>query len=162
TERFAAFDTWKDRHGAFVREYLLRFSHYVLSTTPVVAYDLVAVDHAMEWGYAWEAGPFKQMDLLGLDVLRRGFAELGLDEPSLLREARGGFSSSDESKVLSLAGGYEPVPTEHDEIRLATFHSPANRERSLLEDSDDASLIDVGNGVAVIEFHSKMNTLSDR
>ena len=161
-ERFAAFDTWTDRHGAFVREYLLRFSHYVLTTTPLIAYDLVAVDHAMEWGYAWDAGPFKQMDLLGLDVLRRGFAELGLDEPALLREVNGGFYTSDGAQVLSLSGGYEPVPTEPGEIRLSTFHSPSNRERSVLEHSDDASIVDVGNGVAVIEFHSKMNTLSDR
>ena len=36
----------------------------------------------------WEAGPFKQMDFLGLDFLRRGFAELGLDEPALLRGRR--------------------------------------------------------------------------
>ena len=51
----------------------------------------------MEWGYAWEAGPFKQMDLLGADVLRRGFVELGLDEPALLREATDGFYSTDGS-----------------------------------------------------------------
>jgi 3-hydroxyacyl-CoA dehydrogenase len=50
--RFAALRDWTGREGAFVKEYLLRFSHYVLTTTPVVAYDLVAVDHAMEWGYA--------------------------------------------------------------------------------------------------------------
>ena len=161
-ERFAAFNGWTDRHGAFVREYLLRFSHYVLATTPLIAYDLVAVDHAMEWGYAWEAGPFKQMDLLGADVLRRGFAELGLDEPALLREGQGGFYTSDGGQVLSLSGGYQPVPTEAGEIRLAAFHAPANRERSVLEHSDDASVIEVGNGVAVLEFHSKMNTLSDR
>jgi 3-hydroxyacyl-CoA dehydrogenase len=160
-ERFPAFDIWKDRHGAFVREYLIRFSHYVLTTTPLIAYGLVAVDQAMEWGYAWDAGPFKQMDLLGLDVLRRGFVEFGLDEPALLREVNGGFYSSDGTQVLSLSGGYEPVPTEAGEIRLATFHSPVNRERSVLEHSDDASVIDVGNGVAVLEFHSKMNTLSE-
>src|SRR5512132_2727628 len=80
-QRFAAFRDWHDREGAFVREYLLRFSHYVLNTTPAIAYDIAAVDHAIEWGYAWEAGPFKQMDLLGAEFLRRGFAELGLDEP---------------------------------------------------------------------------------
>ncbi len=161
-ERFAAFDGWTDRHGAFVREYLLRFSHYVLTTTPLVAYDLVGVDRAMEWGYAWEAGPFKQMDLLGADVLGRGFAELGLDEPALLREAKGGFYSGDGSQVLSLSGGYELVPTKPGELRLATFHAPANRARRVLEESDDASVVDAGNGVAVLEFHSKMNTLSDR
>jgi 3-hydroxyacyl-CoA dehydrogenase len=158
-QRFAAIRDWRDREGAFVREYLLRFSHYVLSTTPAIAYDLTAADHAMEWGYAWDAGPFKQMDLLGLDFLRRGFAELGLDEPALLREVTGGFYSADGLQVLALNGGYEPVPREPGEIRLAELHLPANRERRVLDHSDDASLLDAGQGVAILEFHSKMNTL---
>jgi 3-hydroxyacyl-CoA dehydrogenase len=160
-DRFAAMRDWKDREGAFVREYLLRFSHYVLSTTPVIAYDLAAVDHAMEWGYAWEVGPFKQMDLLGAEFLRHGFADLGLDEPALLREARDGFYSADGTRVLSLSGGYEEVPREAGEIRLAALHLPTNRERHVLEHSNDASMLDVGQGVAVVEFHSKMNTLGE-
>jgi 3-hydroxyacyl-CoA dehydrogenase len=158
-QRFAAMRDWNDREGAFVREYLLRFSHYVLSTTPTIAYDLTAVDHAMEWGYAWDAGPYKQMDLLGLDFLRRGFADLTLDEPALLREVTGGFYTSDGAQILALAGGYEAVPREPDEIRLAELHLPSNRDRRVLEHSDDASLLDAGHGVAVLEFHSKMNTL---
>lgn len=159
-ERFAALRSWADREGAFVKEYLLRFSHYVLSKTPEVAYDIPSVDHAMEWGYAWEAGPFKQMDMLGVDYLRRGFAELGLDEPSLLREAKDGFyARGDATRVLSLSGGYEEVPSDPGEIKLAPFHSPERSARSVLEHNEDASLIDVGNGVAVLEFHSKMNTL---
>jgi len=160
-QRFAAFRDWRDREGAFVREYLLRFSHYVLNTTPAIAYDIAAVDHAIEWGYAWEAGPFKQMDLLGAEFLRRGFAELGLDEPALLREAANGFYSADGTQVLALSGGYEPIPRDSDEIRLAELHLPVNRERRVLEENDDASLLDAGNGVAVLEFHSKMNTLGE-
>jgi len=160
-ERFAALRDWTGREADFVKEYLLRFSHYVLSTTPKIAYDLPAVDHAMEWGYAWDAGPFKQMDMLGADFLRRGFAELGLDEPALLREARDGFYSADGTQVLALRGGYEEVAQDPGTITLASLHGPAGRERHVLEHSDDASLIDVGNGVAVIEFHSKMNTLGE-
>jgi 3-hydroxyacyl-CoA dehydrogenase len=160
-ERFAAMRDWTGREGAFVKEYLLRFSHYVLSTTPKIAYDLSAVDHAMEWGYAWEAGPFKQMDMLGSDFLRRGFADLGLDEPALLREARDGFYSADGTQVLALRGGYEEVPHDPGAIALAALHGPARRERHVLEHTDDASLVDVGNGVAVLEFHSKMNTLGE-
>src|SRR3954469_1422886 len=82
-DRFAAIRDWKGKYGDFAREYLLRFSHYVLETSPVVAYDIPAVDHAMEWGYAWELGPFKQMDLLGADFLKAGFAKLGLRIPML-------------------------------------------------------------------------------
>jgi 3-hydroxyacyl-CoA dehydrogenase len=160
-ERFAAFRDWNDREGAFVREYLLRFSHYVLTTTPLIAYDIPSVDHAMEWGYAWDVGPFKQMDMLGVDFLRKGFADLGLDEPALLREATTGFYSPDGTQVLSLSGGYEDVKRDAGDVRLAEFHTPRNRGRRILEHNDDASLVDAGQGVAVIEFHSKMNTLGE-
>ena len=64
------------KYGDFVRNYLLRMSHYVLKTTPSIAYDIVSVDRAIG-GYAWEAGPFQQMDALGHDFLRDGFARLG-------------------------------------------------------------------------------------
>ena len=159
--RFAEFREWTDREGAFVREYLLRFSHYVLTTTPSISYDLPSVDHAMEWGYAWDIGPLKQMDLLGAEFLRRGFAELGLDEPGLLRDAKLGFYSTDGTQVLSLSGSYEKLPREPGEIRLAELHLASNRERRVLEHSSDASLLDAGDGVAVLEFHSKMNTLGE-
>jgi 3-hydroxyacyl-CoA dehydrogenase len=160
-ERFTAFRDWSGREGAFVKEYLLRFSHYVLMTTPLIAYDLVAVDRAMEWGYAWDAGPFKQMDLLGAEFLRRGFAELDLEEPALLREAGDGFYSADGAQVLALRGGYEEIPHEAGEFRLGELHLAAKRERHVLEHSNDASVLDLGNGVAVLEFHSKMNTLGE-
>ena len=160
-ERFASLRAWADREGEFVKEYLLRFSHYVLTTAPSVAYDIPSVDHAIKWGYAWEAGPFEQMDMLRADFLRRGFSELGLDEPGLLREVRGSFYSEDGTQVLSLSGGYEDIPREEGVIHLAELHSPRNRERRVLEHDEDASLLDLGNGVALLEFHSKMNTLGE-
>src|ERR1051326_2285035 len=111
-ERFAAIRDWKGKYGDFAREYLLRFSHYVLETSPRIAYDIAAVDHAMEWGYAWELGPFKQMDLLGKQFLVDRFSSLGLNIPPLLTKAEKGFYRHDEGadEMLSLSGaGYEPV-----------------------------------------------------
>ena len=161
-ERFAAIREWDggDRYAAFVQEYLLRFSHYVLATAPVVARDIPSVDNAMVWGYAWEAGPFEQMDLLGPDYLAKGFARLSLDEPDLLRCARdgSGFFSENGTKALAFENGYQTIERPAGEIRLADYHRASSRSR-VLEDSRDASLIDVGSGVAVLEFHSKLNTL---
>ncbi|HEY5059942.1 MAG TPA: enoyl-CoA hydratase/isomerase family protein, partial [Gemmatimonadaceae bacterium] len=158
-KRFAVIGDWTDTHGEFVREYLLRFSHYVLVTTPAIAYDIPAVDNAMEWGYAWEAGPFKQMDMLGAQFLRAGFARLGLAEPPLLRDAARGFYADGGATVLSLGGGYQTVTHEPGEIRLDELKSLGKRSERVLEDSSDASLVAADGGVAVLEFHSKMNTL---
>ena len=158
-ERFAAVRELEGRYGEFAREYLLRFSHYVLEKTPLVAYDLVSVDRAMEWGYAWEIGPFKQMDLLGLDFLRDGFARLGLPTPPLLTKARKSFyqHSGDEPLYLADDGSYARVPELPGTIHLAS----QKRWRRVLETSNDATLVDIGDGVAALEFHSKMNTLGE-
>ena len=160
-ERFAAIRDWKGKYGDFAREYLLRFSHYVLKTSPMIAYDIPAVDHAMEWGYAWELGPFRQMDLLGTAFLREGFAKLGLDVPPLLARAANGFyKKSPESMVLSLdGGGYAPVAVDRDVFALALVRKASGHSNNpKLASSKDATVWDAG-GVAIIEFHSKMNSL---
>jgi 3-hydroxyacyl-CoA dehydrogenase len=153
-ERFAAFRDWSDREGGFVREYLLRFSHYVLETAPKIAYDIASIDHAIEWGYAWEAGPFRQMDLLGVDWLRKGFRELGLSEPELLKRATKGFYTDGDRSALALdGGGYEAVERDADALRLGDLQ--------ILEKSPDAAVLDAGSGVLVLEFTSKMNSLGE-
>jgi 3-hydroxyacyl-CoA dehydrogenase len=158
-ERFKGIRELEGRYGDFAREYLLRFSHYVLAKTPEIAYDIVSVDRALEWGYAWDIGPFKQMDLLGLDFLREGFKRLGLNEPQLLSRAQGSFytESGKETLALDPEGGYSPVAELPGTIHL----SSQRRWKRILETSNDATLVDVGDGVAVLEFHSKMNTLGD-
>ena len=155
------------KYGDFAREYLLRFSHYVLQTAPVIAYDIPAVDHAMEWGYAWELGPFKQMDLLGADFLTKGFAAFGLKTPPLLERANEGFyKKGGELTVLSLddvaksgTARYVPVPVERDVFSLELVrHTSGHSNDPKLAHSDDATVWNAG-GVAVLEFHSKMNSL---
>src|SRR4051812_26789374 len=81
------------KYGEFVRNYLLRMSHYVLRTTPEVAHDLVSVDRAIEWGYAWDAGPFQQMDAIGDEFLSEGFKRLNLAPPPSVAQAKavGGY-----------------------------------------------------------------------
>jgi 3-hydroxyacyl-CoA dehydrogenase len=156
-ERFAALKKTKNKYGDFARTYLLRLSHFILERTPDVAYDIPSVDRAMEWGYAWEAGPYKQMDMLGLDFLRDGFSKLNLAEPDLLKKAKAGFYAENGAKVLQLDGSYASVPGIPGAISL----SRARAQQRVLAESSDASLLDLGDGVACLEFHSKMNTLGE-
>jgi 3-hydroxyacyl-CoA dehydrogenase len=147
------------KYGDFVRNYLLRMSHYVLKTTPSIAYDLVAVDRAIEWGYAWEAGPFQQMDALGHDFLREGFARLGLDVPPLLAAAKDGAfyrAGTDGWSYLTFDGSYAPVPPVPGQIALEQLRA---RKGAVVESSRDANLLDLGDGVLLLEARSKMNTM---
>jgi 3-hydroxyacyl-CoA dehydrogenase len=146
-------------YGDFVRDYLLRISHYVLATTPAIAYDIVSVDRALEWGYAWEAGPFRQMDALGHDFLRAGFARLGLGVPPLLDAAKGGAFYHREpagTTYLTLAGDYAPVPPVPGQIALDAVRA---RPSGVVERSADAQLLDIGDGVLLLEPRTKMNVM---
>ena len=147
------------KYGEFVRNYLLRMSHYVLKTTPAIAYDIVSVDRAIEWGYAWEAGPFQQMDSLGHDFLREGFAQLGLDLPPLLEKTKNGAffaPGGTGGTYLAMDGSYAPVPPVPGQIALDVVRA---RKGAVVERSKDANLLDLGDGVLLLEARSKMNTM---
>jgi 3-hydroxyacyl-CoA dehydrogenase len=133
-QRLAKIRDLPGKYGEFARTYLLRLSYFVLMRTPQVAYDVPSVDSAMEWGYAWEAGPFRQMDMLGLPFFKTGFKKMKVKEPPLLAKARRSFYKKGEGRVTSLGG-------------------------KALAQSNDARLVDLGDGVVCLEFRSKMNTL---
>ena len=154
-ERFVRAKATSGKYGDFMRAYLVRLSHFVLERTPQLAYDLPSVDRAMEWGYAWEAGPFKQMDMLGLDFLRAEFRKMKLGEPDLLRAAKGTFYADGGAQVMRLDGSAGPVEQIPGAIVLDDLH----RRGKVLQESRDAALLDLGDGVACLEFRGKMNTL---
>ncbi|MEX2179009.1 MAG: 3-hydroxyacyl-CoA dehydrogenase/enoyl-CoA hydratase family protein [Gemmatimonadaceae bacterium] len=156
-QRFAAVRDLSGTYGEFARAYLLRLSHFVLERTPDIAYDLPSVDRGMEWGYAWEAGPYRQMDLLGLDFVRAGFKKHKLAPPPLLGMAKKSFYADGGTTVLQLDGSYAAVPPVANSVSLAA----ARRAREPFFESADASLVDLGDGVACFEFHSKMNTIGE-
>jgi 3-hydroxyacyl-CoA dehydrogenase len=99
------------------------------------------------------------MDMLGLPFVQSGFKRLGLETPAMLARAQGTFYHEAGHELLHLSndGGYARVPEIPGTIRLETH----KRRRPALESSPDATLVDIGDGVAVLEFHGKMNTLGE-
>ena len=158
-DRFHALTTAGGKYAEFLRKLLLSESHYTLAKTPEIAPDIVSVDRAMEWGYAWDCGPFKQMDAMGLEFLRGGFGALGLGEPPLLRTAQESFyrRPGNGERYLTFAGQYSPV----DELAGHLSLDALRLRNRVMEASPDAALYDVGDGVLLLEFRSKMNTLGE-
>jgi 3-hydroxyacyl-CoA dehydrogenase len=158
-DRLHALTTAGGRYAEFLRKLLLLESHYTLTRTPEIAPDIVSVDRAMEWGYAWDRGPFKQMDALGLEFLRGGFGVLGLDEPTLLRTAQESFyrRPGNGERYLTFAGQYSPV----DEMAGHLSLDALRLRNRVVEATQDAALYDVGEGVLLLEFRSKMNSLGE-
>lgn len=141
--------------GAFLRDHLVDAAHYALTLASSLGHDIVGIDRAMEWGYGWEAGPFRIMDVLGLEWLAQEFAARGLAAPPLLERAHGAFYRDGE--YLTFEGTYEPLPSIPGRVALATLATHGR----VLEDNGLSRLIDLGDGVACFEFRSKMNSLGD-
>ena len=153
--RLQGITTATGRSADFLRAVLLDTARYTLEQTPNLAHDITSVDRALEWGYGWELGPFGVFDAMGLEYLRGALA--GGSLPTLLSTARESFHRTLGSgpRQLSFSGEYAPIEAIPGHLDL----SLVKMRLGALAMSDDASLLDVGDGVALLEFHGKMNTL---
>ncbi|MDR0787969.1 MAG: 3-hydroxyacyl-CoA dehydrogenase/enoyl-CoA hydratase family protein [Gemmatimonadota bacterium] len=143
------------KYGAFSRALLAGGWSYALERAPEIAYDLPAVDRALEWGFAWELGPFRQMDAVGLERVRELLRQEGSAEPPLLQNAGAGFYRDEQTVVLAFDGSATRLPERPGAVDLPRIR----RSGGVIEENDGAALLDLGEGVILLEFRSKMGTL---
>jgi 3-hydroxyacyl-CoA dehydrogenase len=147
-ERIQAILNLEGKHGEFVRRSLYGLIWFAASNIPACAHTVLEVDNALKWGFAWEIGAFDLCDALGLENVIAGIKALGLEIPKLLGD--------------QLASGkkfYDGGSSVKDGvIILKDFKTDASR---IVKTMQGASLIDIGDGVALLEFHSKMNSLGE-
>ncbi|MBI3050758.1 MAG: enoyl-CoA hydratase/isomerase family protein [Acidobacteria bacterium] len=149
-ERVRTLFAGQDRVGAFLRETLAPTLVYTAQVTPDIAHSADDVDRVMRWGFGWELGPFELVDAIGiqqvLDAARQSSPELLADGvPPLLDEPlrRGRQSLRD--------GEAPPAAPDLQILRTAKERSAVVRKNA------GASLVDLGDGLLCVEFHSKMN-----
>jgi 3-hydroxyacyl-CoA dehydrogenase len=132
---------------------------YAAALVPDIADDIVSVDLAMKAGFNWKRGPFEMIDQLGAGWFAERLAAEGVAVPPLLAAAtaKGGFYKITGEGVLQLGadGSHKPIARQSGTIQLSDF----KRLGKPLAKNASASVWDVGDGVACLEFHSKMNTL---
>jgi 3-hydroxyacyl-CoA dehydrogenase len=159
-ERLAAVLSLPGKYGEFMRRLFAVTTHYTLERAAEIAYDIADVDHAMEWGFGWEIGPFKQIDAIGHEAVELILNDVSLDTPMLLKDAGDELfyrqtDSTREQRIF--AGGYRIVRPAPGVLSLKELRTSGH----VLKDSGEATLLDLGDRVALVEFHSKLNTLSD-
>ncbi len=123
--------------------------------------DVVAIDDAMKLGYNWKYGPFELIDRMGPGMLAARLAEEGRDVPAILTTAgdRPFYRvENGQRQYLTATGEYADVPRA-DGVEL--LEDIKLRSQPILQNLS-ASLWDVGDGVAALEFHTKMNALDDQ
>ncbi|HET8770703.1 MAG TPA: 3-hydroxyacyl-CoA dehydrogenase NAD-binding domain-containing protein [Gemmatimonadaceae bacterium] len=160
-ERIRAARDLPDRQGDFLRELLVEQFHYACTLAPSLAYDVAAVDRAMEWGYGWELGPFRAMDAVGLDWVRDAMRKAGKDVPALLERAGDAFYADGPKgeTVLSIdSAARTPVPVIAGQVSLKAIKRKQGKG-GVLKENDEARILDLGDGVLCLEFCGKFNTL---
>lgn len=142
----------QDRVGQFLRDTLAPALVYAARIAPDIAYSPDDVDRAMRWGFGWDLGPFEIADVLGLDQViaaaRQAAPELfEPDVPEIWKDALASGRNRLRDREVPPAGADLQI------LRSA-------RERgAVVKTNAGASLVDLGDGVLCVEFHSKMNTI---
>jgi 3-hydroxyacyl-CoA dehydrogenase len=148
----------EDKGGQYAWAVLSRTLSYAAALIPEIADNIVDVDRAMRTGYAWKHGPFEQIDQLGTGWFAERLAAEGEPVPEILTIADGRPIYREEGtalQYLTLSGDYADVAVPDDAWRLAD----KKRGAEPIAANRSASLWDVGDGVACLEFHAKMNAI---
>jgi len=150
------------RVGEFYRKVLGDTFHYSANRIPEISDDVASIDNAMKWGFNWEAGVFELWDAIGAEKIVRQWEKDNRAAPplvqKLLRSSGKTFyvSENGSKRVFDFAGGnYAPVEGPAGVLLLAALK---DRKKEIKRNAG-ASLVDLGDGVVCLEFHSKMNTV---
>ena len=145
-----------------VREYLCKNFIYAANRIPEISDTVVGIDNAMKWGFNHRLGPFETWDAIGVKEAVDVMKQLKLKVPKkitdmLKAKCESFYLKKDDGKYYYdfEIKGYVKLEDNPKIILL-----PSLKERQKVITSNlGASLVDIGDGVACLEFHTKMNAV---
>lgn len=160
-ERMKVFANGKDKAADLFRESFFGLFEYVSDRIPEIADELYRIDDAMRAGFGWELGPFEVWDAVGVQNAIAGMKDYGHDAAGwvkdMLEAGNSTFYKVEQGvkKYYDIPSkSYKAIPGADDFILLDNL-----RSTNVLWKNAAASIIDLGDGVLNVEFHSKMNTI---
>lgn len=150
-----------DKAGDFYRKIFGGLFAYASNRLPEITDDLYKIDDALKAGFGWELGPFETWDILGLDAGLKLIADNNKEAAAWIAEMKAaGFTS-----FYQVEGGtkryydtqsksYKTIPGTEDMVIL-----DALRAENKVWGNSDTTLVDLGDGILNLEFHTKMNTI---
>ncbi|MBF0551536.1 MAG: 3-hydroxyacyl-CoA dehydrogenase/enoyl-CoA hydratase family protein [Deltaproteobacteria bacterium] len=161
-KRFAQLVTADDRAGKFYRATILQALSYAGMRVPEISDDIVNVDKAVRWGFVHEMGPFEIWDALGVKAAAEMMEQDGLPVPGWVKDMLAAgcetFYKREGTKSLyyDLATkGYLEIPADPNIMILKDLKD----QDKIIRRNAGACLIDLGDGVAGLEFQTKANSL---
>lgn len=150
----------KDRTGELLWSIFAPTLLYSAQLLGEIADDIVAIDNAMKWGFGWAQGPFEIWDAIGVKESIEKMQAEGYEIPAfttaLLDKGYSSFYSEVDGELAYFDGNdYKQVPFNEKAIDLKRY----KKKQGVLKSNASASLIDFGDQVLLLEFHSKSNAL---
>ena len=154
-----------DRAGAFLWAALSDLWTYSANRIPEISDSIVEIDRAMRLGFNWELGPFELWDAAGVEGtverMKKEGRPIAGNVEQLLASGKKSWYLDDPKAESGRAywdlkiGNYEAVKVPGGVWSVEV----AKKSNGVVKKNSGASVVDLGDGVACIEFHSKMNTI---
>jgi 3-hydroxyacyl-CoA dehydrogenase len=154
-----------DKAGAFLWSSLSDLWTYSANRVPEISDSIVEIDQAMRLGFSWELGPFELWDAAGVEAtvgrMKKDGKPVAANVEKLLGSGQKSWYSDDPKSSSGrayfdlAAGSLKPIEVPAGVWSVAV----AKKSKGVVKKNSGASLVDLGDGVACIEFHSKMNSL---
>ncbi len=152
----------KDNVGQFLWKTTARISAYAANRIPEIADTIVEIDNAIKWGFGWEIGVFETWDAIGVaESVERMKAE-GMKVPANVQAMLDSGATSFYKYENGTKSFYDFTTNAYKQIadKQGVIVLKSVKDRiGVIKSNKGASLIDIGDGVACLEFHSKMNSI---
>jgi len=156
----------EDRAAELVRVIILQGLSYASHRIPEIADTPKPIDDAMRWGFGHEVGPFEIWDLLDREAIISQMKEAGFPPApwveKMVKDGITGFYEYEDKQKTAVYNPskkkYIPIQPSPQIIRLSEQKSD---QKKILARNTSASLIDIGDGVACVEFQTKMNAIDE-
>jgi len=150
-----------DRAGQFVKALTYQGFQYSSSVIPEIADTPKPIDDAVRWGFMHEAGPFEVWDMLGVKETVKKMKAEGYPAAKWVNEMlKAGVESFYQYKNGEKIAVYDVVKGKYVKLKKPEGTIVLKQQKVVVENMG-ASLKDLGDGVACLEFHTKMNALEE-
>jgi 3-hydroxyacyl-CoA dehydrogenase len=155
-------DVKRDKAARFQWRMLSALWNYAADCLPEIADDAASVDRAMRAGFNWQMGPFELWDAAGVKTtverMKAANEPVSANVERLLAAGGEGWYRDHGRECFDpVSGTYRPVPKREGVARVADFRA----SHGAVKQNAGASLVDLGDGVACIELHSKKNAIGE-
>jgi 3-hydroxyacyl-CoA dehydrogenase len=154
-----------DKAGTFLWSVLSDLWNYSANRIPEISDSIVEIDRAMRLGFNWKLGPFELWDAAGVEATVARMKREGQTVAANVEQLLAGGKKSwylDDPKASSGRVYFDLRTAKYEAVKVPAgvwSVEVAQKSNGVVKKNSGASLVDLGDGVACIEFHSKMNSL---